>query len=228
MLSRLDETITVRHHPQPLDSGGVLLAEAHHRAANEVTAALAGMHLARSARDPQASRALLDRAIDRLHAFGECSRLLAAPMPATADAGALIDKLCRALLRSRSGAGPDTVVLSLDSALVPGETARRMALVAHELVTNATKHAFGSPGGRLEIRLVGSRDGLVLSVVDDGPGLGASAASPLPGSGLGGGILRKLVAGMRGSISCDSGTDGTAFYVSVPRADIPTDTAFDD
>lgn len=79
MLSRLHETTTVLHHPQPLDSGEVLLAEAHHRAANEVTAALAGMHLARSAPDHQACRALLDRAIDRLHAFGECSRLLATP-----------------------------------------------------------------------------------------------------------------------------------------------------
>lgn len=198
------------------DEDNLLLEEANHRTANEVAAAIAAVRLARGAKTPDARLRLLDTAISRLEGFGDCCRLLAAPAAHSTDAGEMLDRLCRSLLTSRNSGGPDTVVLGISPVAAPGETARRIAMVAHEIITNALKHAFREPGGTLEVRLEPRAGAIVLSVLDDGPGTIREAQAAAPRGGLGSGIVARLVTAGGGLINCDTGPRGTAVHVTFP------------
>lgn len=201
--------------PRTLDR--LLLDEANHRIANEVASALAALRLAQSAKGQRARSQMIDMAIDRLEGFGECSRMLAGMTSVQTDAGALIERMCRAMMRSRVGSGPQRVLLDLGPVMVDGETARRIAMIAHEILTNALKHAFRHAGGSLEVRLETLIDSVVLSIVDDGPGLGPGPSSLTAGKRLGGRIVGDLVRASCGSMECDTGPHGTAVHVMLPK-----------
>jgi two-component system, LytTR family, sensor kinase len=68
----------------------------------------------------------------------------------------------------------------LSEALVP-------SLVLQPLAENAMKHGVGKAGGhgRIEVRASRSGDGLVLRVIDSGPGTGPGAGDATEGAGLG-------------------------------------------
>ncbi len=191
--------------------------ETNHRVANEVAAALAALRLVQSARGRQSRDHLLNLAIDRLEGFGETARLLAAGTSEPVDAALIVDRVCRAVLRPGGDAGPQRVILDLAPSAAGGETARRIAMVAHELVTNARKHAFPDGQGELEVRLCTLADSLVLTVSDDGPGLTASTPGG-PGSRLGGRIVAEIVRASDGVLQCETGPDGTTVHVSLPIA----------
>ena len=195
----------------------LLLDETNHRVANEVASALAALRLVQSARGRHSREHLLDVAIERLEGFGETARLLAAGGSGQVDAATIVDRVCRAALRPAGDAGPRRVVLDLAPSEAGGETARRIAMVAHELVTNARKHAFPDGRGELEVRLCTLADALVLTVSDDGPGL--TAATPGgAGSRLGGRIVADIVRASNGMLQCETGPDGTIVHVSLPIA----------
>lgn len=121
------------------------------------------------------------------------------------------------MTRSRVGTGPQRVLLDLGPIIVDGEIARRLAMIAHEILTNALKHAFRHSGGSLEVRLEMLIDSVVLSIIDDGPGLGPGPSSLTAGKRLGGRIVGDLVRASRGSMECDSGPNGTAVHVMLPK-----------
>ncbi len=200
--------------PRPLDR--LLLDEANHRVANEVSSAIAALRLALSAKGERARELMIKIAIDRLEGFGECSRLLASVSVADTDAANLLEQICRAMVRSRVGEKPDRVRLDLREARVAGETARRTAMIAFELVTNALAYAFSKPGGELTVRLERIVDGLVLTIIDDGPGFEPAMASVSGGKRLGGRIVSEIVRVSGGTLECDTGPHGTAIRVTLP------------
>ena len=200
--------------PRSLDR--LLLDEANHRMSNEVCAALAALRLAKSAKGHRARLHMIELAIDRLDGFGECSRVFAGVSVAQTDAGSLVEQVCRAMLRSRVGRGPRRVLLDIRIIMVDGETARRVAMIAFELILNALKHAFPKGGGELKVRLERVADGLILSIADDGPGLQFGTSSMTGGNRLGGRIVGELVRASRGRLECESGPQGTAINVMLP------------
>ncbi len=199
--------------PRSLDR--VLLDEANHRVANEVTSALAALRLAQSSKGQRSRQRMIEIAIDRLEGFGECSRMLAGLSLAETDAGNLVEQLCRAMIRSRIAFVPDRVLLDLGRLVVDGETARRIAMIAYELIMNALKHAFPVGGGELEIRLKKLGNNIVLSIIDDGPGLLQSSVATT--AGLGGRIVKELVRASSGIIECETGPHGTVVHVMLPN-----------
>ena len=199
--------------PRTLDR--VLLDEANHRIANEVASALAALRLAQSAKGQQTRQRMIEIAIDRLEGFGECSRMLAGLSLGKTDAGDLVEQLCRAMIRSRIAFVPDRVLLDLGKLVVDGETARRIAMIAYELIMNTLKHAFPVGGGELEIRLKKFGDNIILSIIDDGPGLGQSSVAER--TGLGGRIVKELVRASSGIIECETGPHGTVVHVMLPK-----------
>lgn len=200
--------------PRSLDR--LLLDEANHRIANEVSAALAALRLASSAKGRRSGGQLIALAISRLEGFGECARILAGVTTAATDAGHLIEQLCRAMLRARVGKLPARVILDLSPVVVNGELARRTAMIAYELITNSLKYAFPVAGGELEIRLKVLADNLVLTVIDDGPGLSKDNASITSGKRLGGRIVGEIVRACSGCIECESSLEGTTVHVLLP------------
>ena len=76
-----------------------------------------------------------------------------------------------------------------------------------ELVTNAVKYAY-APGQGGEIRIRMDREGdsrVVLTVEDDGPGMGDGAPK---GTGLGAKIISAMASGLRSAVEFDGAHKG--------------------
>jgi two-component sensor histidine kinase len=198
----------------------LLLDEANHRAANEVTSVLAALRRARSAKERRVRQQMLDLAIDRLQGFGDCSRLMAGMSTAPVNVGLLVAQVCEAVLKSRVGTSLKTVVIDLADVMTDGETAKRLAMIAYELVTNALKHAFQGGGKRLTVHLSKQAGSIVLMVQDDGPGVEAAGTLPSENSQLGSRIVRELVRSSFGSLEWKSEPGGTLVQVVLPHGAI--------
>lgn len=202
--------------PSPAGEDALLLRELAHRTGNELTVARSAVALALRA-DPRGARAdVLREVAGRLDRVGDVARLLAAPVPAETDAGADLARLCRAVLASRPGAASTRLRLDLDEVRTDGPTARRLLLVATELLHNACRHALDGREGELRVALRGRDGAVVMSVADDGPGVGGSSAA---GTGFGSGIIAELVGHAGGRMERETGETGTAVRVVLPLAD---------
>jgi two-component sensor histidine kinase len=191
----------------------LLLHEFAHRTANQVAAAMAALRLARRAK-PGASIRLLETAACRLEAFGELNRVLARPVGRLVNVAADISAVCGAIAAGATAASRSEMLLRLPDLWIDGGTARRLVLVASELVNNAVRHALDGRAGRLEVSLGVEGDEVVLSVSDDGSGVRTGARSA--GTGLGSGIVAQLVGRGGGSIRMDTGRSGTTVRVVFP------------
>lgn len=192
----------------------LLLVETFHRTANEATSALAALHLIKAARGSRNQSRMLEVAVQRLEGFGEVNRLLSLSLGRTIDLGHALDRLTQAVACGRMARGGGRLVLDVGSTDVDGETARRLLLIAYELVANSVRHVLEVHGGELVVRLRRSGSDLVLEVQDDGPGLEGSSTTS--GTGLGGGIVAELVRRCGGRLECVSDANGTAYRVAVP------------
>lgn len=194
-----------------------LLAESNHRVANEIAAALAALRLVRAAKGSTSRWRLLGDAIDRLEAFAETHRHFAAtPGEGTrVDIGSELVSLCSALAVARRSSSGSTMSLDLPTIFVDGGTARCVALIANELVTNAIKYGLAGRAGLLIVSLSDDGTNLNLLVSDDGQGITPDAAADR--EGLGSGIVAELVRRSGGELTLITGSTGTSYRVSIPH-----------
>ena len=84
-----------------------------------------------------------------------------------------------------------------------------LGLVLHELVTNAVKYAYEpGQGGEIRIHLKADGEGrALLTVEDDGPGLGDQTKGP-KGTGLGSKIVAAMAGGLRSAVQFDDKHQG--------------------
>jgi two-component sensor histidine kinase len=188
------------------------IQELNHRIANslQLAADMLVFEQLRS-RDPLA-QAALEASRARLVAVGELHRYLYehADKP-TIELRPFLIGLGEAIAATTSL----RVSITADTTSVPGDMAQQLGIAANEIAINAAKHAYaGQPGGRLHIGA--RRDGgdLVLTVSDEGKGLGDRTGS---GGGLGMSIIAAIVRDLRGSLSAQ--TDGGATFTI--RAPLP-------
>lgn len=194
-----------------------LLAESNHRVANELAAALAALRLVKAAKGSKARWRLLGDAIDRLEAFAVTHRhfSITPPVGTRVDVGADIAVLCSALAVARRSSQGSTMSLDLPSTFVDGGTARCLALIADELVTNAINFGLEGRAGILLVTLRDDGSHLHLLVSDDGPGVVPDASAG--NGGLGSGIVAELVRRSGGEFSVATGSAGTTVRVSIPH-----------
>jgi two-component sensor histidine kinase len=191
----------------------LILHEFSHRTANHIAAAAAALHLVKVA-SGDARNHLIVEAIERLNALGQVHRLLARPVGAEVDVAPDLATICEVAVKASSATSEGAVTLDAPPTWLPGAVARRVSLVAAELVANAVRHALEGRAGRLHVSLKASGDEVALMVRDDGPGMRPGAATS--GTGLGSGIVSELVSRAGGTIAVETGPAGTTVQVTLP------------
>ena len=98
----------------------------------------------------------------------------------------------------------------------------------HQIVANLVRNAVEAvtANGRVQVTVESALDGVIVRVEDDGPGIPGAVQARIyepffstkeSGTGLGMSIVHSLVALHGGTITLDTGTDGTRFDVKLPR-----------
>jgi two-component sensor histidine kinase/putative methionine-R-sulfoxide reductase with GAF domain len=159
---------------------GVLAQEIHHRVKNNLQSVASLLRLQARAETVDPRKALQD-SVNRILAIAAVHEVLTEHREDDVDLGALVDRL-RAMLVQGLVSGKH-VTADLAPISLAGQQATAVALVFTELFQNALEHG----GANVDLELAQRNGEIVLTISDDGKGVGQSAA----GTGLS--IVRALV-----------------------------------
>lgn len=204
--------VTMTSPDSPPIEQGVLLRELHHRVNNGVTAAINLVSAAAVRAEGTEAKAALGDVVDLLHGHAELHRALAMPEgKALIDAATYLRKLGSAMRRSWLDRMNIRLAFATESIPLQSQRCWRLGLIAHELVTNAAKHAcFDTRAGAIRIKL--SRIGaLVNCVVLDN---GSRAARDVSGRELR--ISNDLAKALGGRVEHGFGAEFTSVVLSFP------------
>jgi len=184
----------------------LLLREVHHRVKNnmQVVSSLLAMQSMRAS-DP-ATVAAFEQSQDRIRSMALIhEQLYRSDDLASIDIGSYLKPLTQHLQDSVAGAGRMRIELDVTPLSVDVDQALACGLIVNELVTNALKHAY--PDGRegvVRVRLAPCGEGeCMLSVADDGPGLGEAQEGRPKTLGLS--LVQTLARQLRGRVELGSG-----------------------
>ncbi len=165
-----------------LNQKQLLLRELQHRVMNslQILASLLGLQ-GRQLSDPEAAEQL-NRARDRVLSMGSVYRFLyQAERFDKIDLGEFVKVICKEAQQAYSATEHSITVTETIPITVDGEQAASLAVLLHELITNALKHAYvGDDTGSIEVKLIKSNQQIELRVIDHGRGMppGTDIESP--------------------------------------------------
>ncbi|HYD27967.1 sensor histidine kinase [Brevundimonas sp.] len=187
------------------DRAEAMLREVNHRVGNSLQLVSTFMSLQLRHLADDGARAALKEAKARIEAVAHVHRRLYTSDDMSSVAmDEYLEGLIAELGKSLApGAGSPVLKLTAAPLSVSTDQAVSIGVIVTELVTNAVKYAY-RPGQGGEIRILFAPDGragrAVLTVEDDGPGLGDGKPR---GTGLGGRIVSAMASGLRAAIEYD-------------------------
>jgi two-component sensor histidine kinase len=141
-----------------LDQKTLLAGEVQHRVMNSLHLLGAILHLHARQVDSETARQHLNEARERVASMSIVHRHLhEGASPQSVDFGMVLRDICQETADADLGEGQGTVETAADAVELPTDTAMNLALIAHELIASAGKHAHRGTGGRLRVEL--RRDG---------------------------------------------------------------------
>ena len=195
-----------------LEQKTALLHEVDHRVKNNLQV-ISALMLLKARRTPEGeARSALQGMADRIAALSTAHRTLySADDVARFDfqdfATELLGDLTAGLDR-RLRIDADIPAMGLSAAM-----AAPLALMMHELATNALLHGFPDEReGRVHIRAKRTEDGMSLVIEDDGVGLNGDA-NP---SGFGRSLVEMVVRQLRGTVGYADAEPGTRVSIAIP------------
>ncbi|MBX9615453.1 MAG: response regulator [Caulobacteraceae bacterium] len=198
------------------DRAETMLREVNHRVGNSLQLVSTFISLQLRHLVNEGARDALREAQARIEAVAHVHRrLYTSGDMETVDMQAYLDGLVDELAKSL---GPDTtsprIVLQASPLRVSTDQAVSLGVVVTELVTNAVKYAY-APGQTGEIRVILAPDAdgrrAILTVEDDGPGLGDGLPK---GTGLGGKIIAAMASGLRSAVEFDGAHKGVRAHLA--------------
>lgn len=189
---------------QALEHERLLLLEVHHRVKNnlQVTASLVNLHMRRSTGPVEDLKALRDR----ITAMAAVHEQLQDVGTTTLRARPFVEALARSMKDARGE--PDVVVnVTGPDFEVPLDHAASFALIIHEVLANALRHAF--PAGRSDVLTIAlAREGSRRSVTVSDNGVGM-AGGP---EGVGKTLIKALSVQLDARVSWEAGEGGGVVF----------------
>ncbi len=179
-----------------------LAGEAEHRAKNILATVQATVHLSQSD-----SAEGLKQAIDgRINALAKVHALFAQSRWAGAELSSVAEQELAPYLRD----GEPRARMDGPHVLLPPNTAQAVAVILHELSTNAAKYgSLSMPDGHVELTWSRAADGLVLHWIESG---GPAAHKPTR-DGFGTSIIDRMIGELKGQIHRDWRAQGLACQI---------------
>jgi two-component sensor histidine kinase len=202
-----------------LEQKEFLLRELQHRVMNSLNILSSLLVLQSKHASEPAVREQLARAQQRILAMGAVYRhLYSADITARVEFGEFLTMICRESERAYIGAARPSIICETDVVEVSGNQAASLAVLAHELITNSLKHAYGEgENGPIFVRLKRGEDGIVeLSVADRGQGIPADVSSDRPPS-LGFKVIMATVRQFNARLEIRRLNPGTEILIRFPE-----------
>jgi two-component sensor histidine kinase len=197
----------------PVFDGHLLLEEITHRVNNEFAAAIGTLSLVAARSANCEVRTALAGAVEHLHSHARVHRALQIRLgPERVDAARYVRELCESISLSRLRYKGIELVYVEHPLGLSAEQCWRLGMIIFELVTNASRHAFGEGSGVIKIELSKRGAYVHCRVVDNG-----SAAKDCP-PGQGTKIIRALVKSLGGEMTRRFAARGTVAILSFPHA----------
>ena len=189
----------------------VLLHELIHRINNEFSSLIGAVSRTAARSVNHEVKVALAHIIELLSHYAELHRALQMPdNDRHIDAAAYFENLCLSINRSKLDGKKIDLILTASPLRLPSERCWRLGMIVFELVTNATRHAFGNGTGQVRIELARAGKLVECSVVDNG----SSAISVQRGRGLK--IVDELVKGLDGRLDQRFGQSGSFSKITFP------------
>lgn len=198
-----------------LEHQEVLVKEINHRVKNSLQLVASMLNLRASGQDDPIISQVLGEAAARVGAISRAhDRLYRSADIARIELAAYLGEVCRDLTEAIPNCDVDFEAAG--SVYMTTDRAVRLALLVTELITNAAKHAYGSRGGKVRVRLASEdRDNATVSVADDGAGLPQGFSLDRT-AGLGMRIITALAEQMGAAVRLERKQRGTAFVIVAP------------
>lgn len=198
--------LDVTGRKQAEESNELLAGEMSHRVKNLIT--IAGALTSMTSRSAETKEDMARELIQRLAALGRAHDLVR-PVPGQTDEATLLGDLLSVLLNPYDdlGAFSGRIRVSVPRIGIGEGAATALALVVHELATNAVKYgALSAAAGLLDVSCKIVQDEAVIVWTERG---GPPVKAPNPGAGFGGRLLDRVVERqLRGSVEYQWPTEG--------------------
>lgn len=200
-----------------VDQKSFLLRELQHRVMNSLALLSSVLEMQkRYVRNPTA-REHLSRARDRVVAMGTVYRYLyQANASDHIDFASFLKLICEESQNAYAGAHKPTISVDVQPLQLSSSHAISLAMLTHELITNALKHAYpeGEPGP-IHVTLQRVKDGIELRVSDEGRGLPEDFQIGQSES-LGMKVIASTATQLGGKLEVNRLERGTEFLIRLP------------
>ena len=213
----------------------LLMQEVHHRVKNNLSTVMSILNLQKAGTTEAGALDGIDAASNRIGTIYAIYELLqSAEDYREVDLRDYINVLLTTIAEGLERDARSTITRRLASVRVTTRQAVSLGIILNELVADAYKHAFpaGSEGAHVDegesievVIEIGKGGSLVLSVQDNGVGMGSGGikdtkggegSSPYGAGGLGLTLVRSQVAQLGGTFAVEDANPGTRFTCTLP------------
>jgi two-component sensor histidine kinase/CheY-like chemotaxis protein len=199
----------------------MLLREVNHRVGNSLQIIASLLHLQASSSTQEDVKAALTNAMGRVAAVAQVHRRLYTSHDLKSVLlNQYLDALLDDLRRSAEGNRMSRLTLKAVQVEIDPDRAVAIGIIVNELVMNAVKYAYPDQAGPIHVEVGADGDDLVLSIADNGVGLGAKFDPR--STGMGQRIVSAMATKLEASVERDPNHDGTRIVLRFRCADAAT------